>query len=422
MSAENCHFDLIVCGGGMVGASLVAALLPVAQQLQIRIALVEQNAMAVTADPQYQPSFDARSTALAAGSRTLLEAMGVWAELRRHLTPIDEIQVSARGQFGQTHMRADQEQVPALGYVVENHWMGQVLMSHILRAQSDQIELFSPAKVVSITTAAAASTVRIEQAGGDLCSLQAPLIVMADGGRSELRARMGIEYREENYHQHALVANIGLDRPHRGVAYERFTESGPIALLPIESSAGISRMGLVWTLAENLFDEVQGLSDEAFLQRLQSAFGYRAGAFTRVGERFCYPLKRVLAEEQVRSGLVVLGNAAHALHPIAGQGFNLAIRGVAELAEMIIERKQRGLALGDLSALQRFVDQRRKDQKRTINFGDATLKLFMSSNPLLRLGRSVGLQTLDLLPPAKTLLARAAMGLDTSAPRLTLDE
>lgn len=300
--------------------------------------------------------------------------------------------------------------------------MGQVLMSHILRSQNEQVALYSPAKVTEISNAAPEGWVLIEQSDAEPVTLRAPLIVMADGGRSELRARMGIEYREADYHQYALVANIGLDRPHQGIAYERFTESGPIALLPIESSEGVARMGLVWTLSDQLIDEVLALSDEAFLHRLQHAFGYRAGAFVRAGERFSYPLKRILAEEQVRTGLVVLGNAAHSLHPIAGQGFNLAVRGVAELAELIIKRKQQGLPLGDLNALQSFVDQRRKDQQRTINFGDATLKLFMSSNPLLRLGRSIGLQALDSLPAARTLLARAAMGLDTPAPRFRLDE
>jgi len=422
MADKSAQFDLIVCGGGMVGASLVAALLPVAKQLALRVALVEQNPLPHEADPQYQPSFDARSTALAAGSRTLLESMGVWSELSAHLTPIDEIQVSAKGQFGQTHMRAQQEQVPALGYVVENHWMGQVLMSHILRTQNEQIALYSPARVISISNATPEGSVVIEQSDAERLTLKAPLIVMADGGRSELRARMGIDYREADYHQHALVANIGLDRPHQGIAYERFTESGPIALLPIESAEGVARMGLVWTLPDEVIDEVLALSDEAFLDRLQHAFGYRAGALIRIGERFSYPLKRVLAEEQVRTGLVVLGNAAHSLHPIAGQGFNLAVRGVAELAELIIKRKQQALPLGDLTALQSFVDQRRKDQLRTITFGDTALKLFMSSNPLLRLGRSFGLQALDSLPAARTLLARAAMGLDTPAPRFKIDE
>ena len=415
------HFDLVVCGGGMVGASLVVALLPAAERLGLKIALVEQNPLPQVANPRYQPSFDARSTALAAGSRTLLEAMGVWPELAGHLTPIKEIEVSAKGQFGQTRMQAEREQVPALGYVVENHWMGQVLMGHIQRVDSEQVRLFSPASVLSISSNLPVSEVVIE-AQGQQQKLTAGLVVMADGGRSELREAMGIEYREQEYAQHALVANIALDRPHRGIAYERFTEQGPIALLPIDSADGMARMGLVWTLSNERISRVLGLDDAAFLAELQSAFGYRAGALVRVGERFSYPLKLMLAQEQVRTGLVILGNAAHSLHPIAGQGFNLAIRGVVELAELIIQRKREGLTLGDLTPLHSFVEKRRRDQQRTIRFGDGALKLFMSSNSSLRLGRSVGLRLLDLLPPARTLLARAAMGLDTPAARLNPDD
>lgn len=421
MQGELHDFDLIVCGGGMVGASLVAALLPATAELGLKIALVEQNPLPAVADPRYQPSFDARSTALAAGSRTLLESIGVWSSLVEHLTPIREIEVSAKGQFGQTHMDAEREQVPALGYVVENHWMGQVLLGFIQQQNSPQVKLFSAASVKSISAAKPLSEVVIESDAGSL-TLSAPLVVMADGGRSELRAAMGIEYREKDYHQHALVANIGLDRPHKGVAYERFTEEGPIALLPIESVNGQARMGLVWTLADERIDEVQTLSDSEFLGELQRCFGYRAGTFVRVGERFSYPLNLRLAHEQARRGLVVLGNAAHSLHPIAGQGFNLAIRGVMQLAELILDRKRRGLELGDLVALESFVSQRKRDQQRTIRFGDGALKIFMSRNPGTRLGRSLALQFLDLIPSARTVLARAAMGLDTPATRLERDE
>ena len=420
MPGKRAQYDLIVCGGGMVGASLVVALQSAAEQFGLRIALVEQNRLPEVANPEYQPSFDARSTALAAGSRTLLESMGVWAELSEHLTPINEIEVSAKGQFGQTRMQAKQEQVPALGYVVENHWMGQVLMGLIQRRKSKNIQLLSPANVVSISPAKPLSEVVIE-VDGETETLCAPLVVMADGGRSELRSAMGIDYREKDYHQHALVANVSLDRSHAGVAYERFTEQGPIALLPIESIAGETRMGLVWTLADERVSEVMALDDLEFLAQLQQAFGYRAGTLKKVGERFSYPLKLTLAQEQARTGLVVLGNAAHSLHPIAGQGFNLAIRGVAQLAKLIIERKREGLELGDLDALEAFIAQRKRDQQRTIKFGDGALKLFMSSNPGVRLGRSVALQVLDFIPPARTLLARAAMGLDTAAVRFKKD-
>lgn len=409
------EYDLIVCGGGLVGASLVSALLPSLKQTKLRIALIEQSEIGDVPDPSFQPSFDARSTALARGSRTAFERMGVWMQLAQHVEPIDHIQVSDRGQLGQVNMRAEDEQVDALGYVVENHWVGQVLMHNIQTQSEDQVQLISPASVESIIPTENGQQVSVTLSSGERRSLSASLVVMADGGRSELRKRMGIDYQEQDYHQHALIANIALDRPHGGVAYERFTESGPIALLPIETLDRQARMGLVWTLPEDEIDEKRQLSDREFLAQLQQAFGYRAGAFLSVGARYSYPLKLILADEQVRSGLVVLGNAAHSLHPIAGQGFNLALRGVCELAQLIIDRKVEGLDLGDLEALDQFLENRRQDQQRTIGFGDTALKLFTQTNPAARLARSAGLQLLDAIPAARTLLARAAMGMDIPA-------
>lgn len=416
------EYDLVIVGGGMVGASLACALLPVAAELQLRIALIESQPLPDVdsegaAVPCFQPSYDARSTALAYGVRSAFEGMGIWETLSRHLTAIEHIHVSDRGHFGVTRLDARREQVPALGYVVENHWLGQVLW-HRLQAQGQPwIDLICPAEVSAIDNRTEGSTVRLECDGANH-ELSASLIVMADGGRSALRERLGIGYQQQDYQQYALVANVSLDRGHRGVAYERFTDTGPIALLPGETLAGEARCGLVWTLPEAEIDTVLGLDDSAFLALLQQRFGYRAGRFVRVGERYHYPLKLVLADEQARSGLVMLGNAAHALHPIAGQGFNLALRTVVALADLIIARQRAGLPLGALEALQGLLDQRRDDQFRTIAFSDRTMKLFTSQQPALALARDLGLTLLDLCPPARTLLARAAMGLGVPAPRL----
>lgn len=410
-------YDLVIVGGGMVGASLACALLPVAEQLKLRVAVIEAEAMPAPGEPVFQPSYDARSTALAYGIRAPFERMGIWNSLVEHLTPIEQIHVSDRGRFGVTRLDAHREQVPALGYVVENHWLGQVLLSRIGQHGAPWIDFISPAQVDDLYNRVEGSEVRISGEQGER-TLKAGLVVIADGGRSALREKLGIGYSQSSYEQHALVANVSLDRPHAGIAYERFTDTGPIALLPGEDLDGQARCGLVWTLPEARVDEVLALDDSAFLHTLQDRFGYRAGRFERVGERFHYPLKLVLAEEQVRAGLVVLGNAAHALHPIAGQGFNLAFRGVAALADLIIERQREGLPLGDLHALQSFEAARRSDQFRTIQFSDRTMKLFTSGQPGLALLRDMGLVALDRCPLGKTLLARAAMGLDQAAPRL----
>ncbi|MBS99268.1 MAG: 2-octaprenyl-6-methoxyphenyl hydroxylase [Oceanospirillaceae bacterium] len=414
-------YDLLIVGGGMVGASLACALLPVAQTLNLKVAVVETEAPPGPGEPVFQPSYDARSTALAYGVRAAFERMGLWDTLAEHLTPIDHIHVSDRGHFGATRLNAQREQVPALGYVVENHWLGQVLLSRLGRDGAPWVEFIAPAEVVDLDNRSDGCTAVLNEEGRER-QVRAGLVVLADGGRSALRERLGIGYSQSSYDQHALVANVSLDRPHAGVAYERFTDTGPIALLPGEDLDGQARCGLVWTLPEDQVEEVLALSDQAFLDRLQQRFGYRAGRFIRVGERFHYPLKLVLAQEQVRAGLVVLGNAAHALHPIAGQGFNLAFRGVTALADLIIERRHQGLPLGDLHALQAFEAARRGDQFRTIQFSDLTMKLFTHERPGLALLRDVGLNALECCPLAKTLLTRAAMGLSEPAPRLRVSD
>ena len=412
------HYDLVIVGGGMVGASLAAALMTVAQELALTIALVEIAPLPETRLTGYQPSYDARATALAYGSRKIYEKMGVWDTLATQLSAIKDIHVSDKGHFGATRLNAAQERVAALGYVVENHWLGRVLLNHLEQhADKACLDFICPAEVLNIKPQTEKMHLTLLAAGNSR-EITADLVVMADGGRSALREQMGIGYQHIAYEQHAVVANISPDRPHKNIAYERFTDTGPLALLPLQDQAGLHRCGLVWTVPDADLDEVMALSDEAFLQRVQERFGYRAGRFIKVGERFSYPLKLVLADEQVRRGLVVLGNAAHALHPIAGQGYNLALRGVVDLAQHIIDARKQGLPLGDLAHLQAYHQGRIADQQRTIGLSDKTMKLFSNRNPLLALGRDLGLQLLDICPPAKTVFARGAMGLDVPAPPL----
>lgn len=412
------HYDLVIVGGGMVGASLAAALLPVAKGLNLSIAVVEAAALPETDLSAYQPSYDARATALAYGSRKIYEKMGIWDALSAQVSPINDIHVSDKGHFGATRLNAQQEQVAALGYVVENHWLGRVLIHHIQHHENQHcLDFICPAEVVSIEPKAEQMALSV-RAEGNLQAVSAELVVMADGGRSALREQLGIGYQHIAYEQHAVVANISPDRAHQGVAYERFTDTGPLALLPLQDQEGMPRCGLVWTVPDAELEHVLGLSDQAFLQRVQERFGYRAGRFIKLGERFSYPLKLVLADEQVRSGLVVLGNAAHALHPIAGQGYNLALRGVADLAQHIIDARRANVSLGELSPLQHYHQGRIADQQRTIGLSDRTMKLFSNRSPLLAFGRDLGLQLLDICPMAKTVFARGAMGLDVPAPKL----
>lgn len=421
------HYDILIIGGGMVGASLAAALIPAGKRLGLSIAVVEAFPMPAAGSAEYQPSYDTRSTALSYGSRLIYEQIGIWPQLREHLCPITNIHVSDKGRFGVSRLSAHDEGVAALGYVVENHWLGQVLMSRLMEDDAAHIDLLCPAEVTDVQTHDALMTVSL-LVDDSPQQVTAELVVMADGGRSGLREQLGIGYQQKSYQQHAVVANISPETAHDYIAYERFTDTGPIALLPLEDAPpsasndaaqpGLHRMGLVWTVPDEQIDEILGLTDKQFIERVHERFGYRAGVFVQVGERFSYPLKLSIADEQVRQGLIVLGNAAHALHPIAGQGYNLALRGVVALAAELIEAREAGVNLGDINHLTRFAERVRRDQQKTIGFSDKTMKLFSNDNPLLALGRSAGLQLMDICPMAKTVFARSAMGLDQPTPDL----
>ncbi|RTE64981.1 2-octaprenyl-6-methoxyphenyl hydroxylase [Amphritea opalescens] len=419
------HYDIIIIGGGMVGGSLAASLIPAAQRLGLSIAVVEAFPLPEAGSEEYQPSYDTRSTALSYGSRLIYEQIGIWQQLRQHLCPITHIHVSDKGRFGATRLNAEDEHVSALGYVVENHWLGRVLMNRLAQEDAAVIDLLCPAEVTDVVSDDNLMRVALTTAEGDQ-QITAELVVMADGGRSGLREQLGIGYQQKSYQQHAVIANISPETAHGNIAYERFTDTGPIALLPLEDSVlsgeasqqDFHRMGLVWTVPDEQIDEILGLTDQQFIERVHERFGYRAGVFVKVGERFSYPLKLSIADEQVRQGLIVLGNAAHALHPIAGQGYNLALRGVVALAAELIEAREAGVNLGDIHHLTRFADRVRQDQQKTIGFSDKTMKLFSNDNPLLALGRSAGLQLMDICPMAKTVFARSAMGLDQPTPDL----
>ena len=404
------HYDIVIAGGGMVGVSLALCL---QQQLgeECSVLLIEGYPLPPK-DPcfqeNYSPSFDARSTALSYSSYLIYRQMGVWPTLQPRACGIDTIHVSEQGRFGSTRMMAADYNWPALGYVVENAWLGNVLLQAL---HETRVETLSPAKVVA--AAVEEDCVRVGLESGDTVS--AGLLVVADGANSALREALGVEVSEQNYRQHALIANIGHASDHEGCAWERFTGHGPLALLPLlADTAGGHRSALVWSLPGAEAEHLQQCPQAEFLQLLQQRFGYRLGRLLRVGERHGYPLSLIEAREQVRRRVVIMGNAAHSLHPVAGQGFNLALRDIACLGSVLKQAAAAGEDLGELSVLQRYLQQQQGDQQRTTAFSDRLPGLFMQRDPALSLLRDVGLFALDLSPSLKREFVRHTAGVAAS--------
>ncbi len=358
-----------------------------------------------------QPDYDERSIALSYGSQRIFSAMGLWPALADSCAPIRRIQISDRGHFGAARLDAAEEGVAALGYVAPARVIGQALAARL--ASFANIELLCPAQVDTVRLDADAAEVSI-QVGDVSRVLRSRLIVAADGAHSLVREQLGIETAHWQYDQTAVIANITPERPHADTAYERFTDTGPLALLPLTDD----RCALVWTVRTAQVDALLQLDDAAFLAALQERFGQRLGRLLKVGTRQAYPLNLVRARESVRARLALIGNAAHSLHPVAGQGFNLGLRDVAALADVLVEALRDGVDLGNLAVLQRYAAARRRDQRGVIAFTDGLARIF--ANPLapVALARNLGLIAVDLLPPCKHFLSRRTMGLAGHLPRL----
>jgi 2-octaprenyl-6-methoxyphenol hydroxylase len=408
---REAEFDVLIAGGGLVGGSLAIAL----AQTPCRVGLVE----AVPPDSHAQPSFDDRTIALSRGSQRILESLGLWPLLQNSVWPIERIHVSEQRRFGTAVIDAVGQGIPELGCVINSRLLGQALWQML--AQLPSVRTYCPAQAVlgdAIASEPGAwRTVRLH-AGEQLQTLRTRLLVVADGARSPLRSALGIAADDRDYGQVAVVANIEVDARYVGhTAYERFTPAGPLAILP--GRAGHYTM--VLACGKDAAPAVMAMENAALLDHVQAAFGYRLGRFRQIGKRHAYPLSLVAADSIVTDRAVLIGNAAHGLHPIAGQGFNLGLRDVASLAELITDHCRGAPANidpGRSDLLTAYAEWRQADQARVVSFTDGLIRLFGIDAAPVAIGRGLGLAAFDIAPGAKQELARQTMGLAGRLSRL----
>lgn len=420
---EKTDFDLIIIGGGLVGASLACALSQSAPSLEI--AIVEAYPFK-TSDSEYQPAFDARSVALSYTSKQVFEGMGLWSSINKlGIAAIKKIHVSDRGHAGVTRLNAADENVEALGYVVETRVIGQALFDALHKQQN--VTLIAPAKLKNFELNTESASAILETGidhDVENKTLTAKLLVAADGGDSVVRRLSGVRIKQRNYEQSAIIANVATDKAHYNQAFERFTDSGPLALLPMVATENeANRFSLVWTINSADTEEMMNWDNETFLLKLQQRFGLRAGQFVHASERHVYPLSLMRAQEHVRERLAIIGNAAHTLHPVAGQGFNLGLRDVAALSQVIIDAVRSNDAenndIGSLTVLKTYADWRRRDHVQTAMATDSLVRIFSNNFLPLAALRNLGLLVVDVIPPLKKVFARHAMGFVGKLPRLS---
>jgi 2-octaprenyl-6-methoxyphenol hydroxylase len=403
------RYDVVIIGGGLVGAGLACALAP----LGMKVALVE----AVSFRAASQPSYDDRTLALSASSCRILEALGVWPSLESNATPIREIQVREYKRPGRVLMEPGELGLDRFGHVVEAREFGAAVMERIPRL--DKLDFLCPAAVTGISIGEDAASVEISSDKGSEV-IEASLLVGADGANSFVRESLGIEAERHDYHQTAVICNITPEQDHRGRAFECFTPTGPFAVMPHVNG----RCGLIWCASPEQAAVMMDMPEAEFLRKAQARFGTHLGKFVKMGKRSSYPLRLVRALEDIKPRAVIVGNAAHAIHPVGAQGFNLGLRDAAVLAELLWEESRKGKEadFGNMNLLSRYSRWRERDQKGTIAYSDGLARIFSSESPLASAVRTAGLLAHALIPSLRRQLAVEAMGYRGRIPRLALGE
>jgi len=396
-------YDVVIVGAGMVGASLACAIAPT----NLSIALIES----VEVNDDKQPSYDDRGISLSPSSKRILEHIGIWKDLQSYVTPIKRIHISNQKKFGFTHFAASDAEATELGHVVIARSLGSALHKKIKSFKN--IKLLCPTKLQDFVRTASNLSMQVLSSTGSE-TLHTKLLVGADGSHSMVRKLAGIKTREYDFKQTAIVANVVTQKPNYFTAYERFTPHGPIAFLPI----GENRSVLVFTTLTDKVSHYIDMSDEKFLESVETEFGRRLGKIQKIGKRRSYPIFFIEAIQQFQDNLVLLGNSAHTIHPNAAQGFNLGLRDAAGLAECIYLALEKKLSIDNKTILNSYLELRNFDQQQIIKFTNSLATSFYHNSSLYTPITNTMMLLMDCIPEFKSLFLKRAMGLAGYQPQL----
>lgn len=402
--------EIIIAGGGLVGNALAIALAQGGMQVTVIDPLPRTQ--------QLEAGFDGRTSAISSGSVRILSHLGVWNHIAPHAQPIHDIRVCDQDKPGFVHY-SDKDVGEPFGYIVENNILRRGLYMGLEAEKNIRVVL---GKVTGYSTTSASATAQIDT--GE--TVTAPLLIAADGRFSKLREQAGIDHRVISYDQTAIVCVIEHEHAHEGLALEKFYPPGPFAVLPLKPLDGVNRSGIVWTESDADAVNYVALSDADFNAELQQRIGTEKdnywGDVKAVGKRFSYPLKLMKARDFIAHRFVLVGDAAHGIHPIAGQGVNLGYRDVAVLAELILDQRKLGLDVGAESVLKHYQRWRRFDSMSMTASTDLLNRLFSNRVPGLSLVRRAGMVAVNQLPPLKQYFMRHAMGLIGDLPRMMRED
>lgn len=421
MSNNKRNFDVIISGGGLSGSLMALSLADLTKPdgSLLSIAIVEAHKPELNIHTEVKPKstnttsplFDDRVLALSHASAKYLERVDVWKHLSLDACAIKKIDISDRGHYGKARIEAQDHNVSALGYVIAMANIGQGQLKTL--ASKKNVQWFSPDAISDINwqpnNDLANNTINVELKSGD--TLQTSLLLACDGANSPCRQLANIEVNKNDYQQVALIANVTTEKSHNNKAFERFTEFGPIAMLPlVPLKSAQNRCSLVWTMTEQQSKKLLTLNDNEFSEQLELAFGSWLGEITQVGKRDVYPLVLLQAKQQTYHRMALIGNASHTIHPIAGQGFNLGLRDVQLMASLIEKQLRNQTDIGCFNLLNEYAHKRAQDQTQIITLTDSLVTLFSNNSPPLVAGRNTGLKIMNYLQPLKRTLVNKLMG------------